>query len=85
MILADQTMLFIGSQNLTATSLDDNREIGTVDLRPHAIARVLDVFEFDLAKAIPEENRRRLSVATGRRGGHRKRQRAGAPWQCEGH
>jgi cardiolipin synthase len=55
MILADQTMLYIGSQNLTATSLDDNREIGLLISDQHAIARVLDIFEFDLAKAIPEE------------------------------
>jgi phosphatidylserine/phosphatidylglycerophosphate/cardiolipin synthase-like enzyme len=55
MILADKEMLYVGSQNLTATSLDDNREIGLLIADPHAIARVDSVFESDLATAIPEE------------------------------
>ena len=48
-------MLYIGSQNLTATSLDDNREIGILISDPHAIARVVAVFASDLATAVPEE------------------------------
>ena len=56
MILADETTLLIGSQNLTATSLDDNREIGLLIDDAHAIARANDIFESDLATAVPEED-----------------------------
>jgi cardiolipin synthase len=55
LVLADQTSLFIGSQNLTATSLDDNREIGILITDPRAIARASDVFASDFATAVPEE------------------------------
>lgn len=56
LILADRSTLFIGSQNLTATSLDDNREIGVLITDAHAIARAAGVFSSDFSTATPEEN-----------------------------
>jgi cardiolipin synthase len=55
MILADRSKLFIGSQNLTATSLDDNREIGILIADASAIARASAVFASDFGAAVPED------------------------------
>jgi phosphatidylserine/phosphatidylglycerophosphate/cardiolipin synthase-like enzyme len=55
MILADEETLFIGSQNLTATSLDDNREIGILITDAHALARASAIFASDFVAAVPEE------------------------------
>lgn len=51
MILVDGSRAFVGSQNFTATSLDQNREIGVVLDDPHAIARLSATFEADFARA----------------------------------
>lgn len=53
MILADDRRLFIGSQNFTATSLDENREIGVVFEDEIANSRVRSVFAEDFAAAPP--------------------------------
>jgi len=46
-VLADDGRVYIGSQNFTATSLDQNREIGILISDPHGLARVADIFDAD--------------------------------------
>jgi phosphatidylserine/phosphatidylglycerophosphate/cardiolipin synthase-like enzyme len=46
-ILVDGERLFIGSQNLTMTSLDENRECGIVLTEAAPIARLIAIFETD--------------------------------------
>ncbi|CAN5752765.1 hypothetical protein BH23CHL5_BH23CHL5_09060 [soil metagenome] len=46
-IIADGNALFIGSQNFTSNSLDNNREVGLIVNDPAAIARVSRAFETD--------------------------------------
>lgn len=48
-IVVDAKRAFVGSQNLTATSLDENREIGLIFADPAAVARLLRAFEADFA------------------------------------
>jgi phosphatidylserine/phosphatidylglycerophosphate/cardiolipin synthase-like enzyme len=48
-ILVDGREAFVGSQNLTATSLDENRELGITFTEPTAIARLATTFERDFA------------------------------------
>jgi phosphatidylserine/phosphatidylglycerophosphate/cardiolipin synthase-like enzyme len=47
LFLADNVRAFIGSQNMTATSLDQNREIGLVVDDPAGIARIGRAFDAD--------------------------------------
>ncbi|PZM87035.1 MAG: hypothetical protein DLD55_03455 [candidate division SR1 bacterium] len=47
MILIDQKILLLGSMNLSANSLDNNREIGILLLDPQLIAAFLDQFRAD--------------------------------------
>jgi phosphatidylserine/phosphatidylglycerophosphate/cardiolipin synthase-like enzyme len=54
MFLADGTEVFIGSQNLTATSLDQNRELGLILRDAGSIERAGRVFARDLEAARPE-------------------------------
>lgn len=45
--LVDRRRAFVGSQNLTATSLDQNREIGLIVEEPGVVARIGRVFARD--------------------------------------
>jgi phosphatidylserine/phosphatidylglycerophosphate/cardiolipin synthase-like enzyme len=49
MILVDGRSAFVGSQNLTMTSLDRNREVGLILTDPINIARLKAVFNSDFA------------------------------------
>jgi phosphatidylserine/phosphatidylglycerophosphate/cardiolipin synthase-like enzyme len=51
MVLADNERLFIGSENFTATSMDQNRELGIITTEPTAIARANQVFDKDFNAA----------------------------------
>lgn len=51
LILVDGREAFVGSQNLTQTSLDENREIGIVVKEDDIIVRVTTIFESDFAEA----------------------------------
>lgn len=48
-IVVDRARAFIGSENLTQTSLDENREIGLITDDAAIVARVLATFEGDFA------------------------------------
>jgi phosphatidylserine/phosphatidylglycerophosphate/cardiolipin synthase-like enzyme len=52
-VLVDRVRAYLGSQNFTATSLDQNREIGLIFDEPAGIARIAQTFETDFAKARP--------------------------------
>lgn len=52
-VLADGERAFIGSQNFTETSLDENREIGIVLSETAVITRLAATFELDVALAEP--------------------------------
>jgi cardiolipin synthase A/B len=45
--LVDRRLAFAGSQNMTSTSLDQNREIGLVIEDPGAVERIGRVFDQD--------------------------------------
>ncbi|MGI8475742.1 MAG: phospholipase D-like domain-containing protein [Thermomicrobiales bacterium] len=51
MILVDGARAFVGSQNLTRTSLGLNRELGIVIVEPAGLARLRTAFEKDFGKA----------------------------------
>jgi phosphatidylserine/phosphatidylglycerophosphate/cardiolipin synthase-like enzyme len=51
MVLADGERGFVGSQNFTQTSLDENREIGIVLSEPALLKRLDATFERDAAAA----------------------------------
>jgi len=51
-IVADDTSLFVGSENLSATSLNKNREVGVVLHDQMAIARVEQSFLTDLQRGL---------------------------------
>lgn len=55
LFLADGARAFVGSQNMTATSLDQNREIGIVIDDPAGIARISRAFATDwrIGKELP--------------------------------
>jgi cardiolipin synthase A/B len=48
-IIVDGSAAFVGSQNLTATSLDENRELGMVLVEPANLARLIGIFNSDWA------------------------------------
>jgi cardiolipin synthase len=50
-IVVDGQRAFVGSENFTATSLDENREIGLITSDPVVVARLTNTFEMDLASA----------------------------------
>jgi phosphatidylserine/phosphatidylglycerophosphate/cardiolipin synthase-like enzyme len=54
LIVADGARAFVGSQNLSATSLDLNRELGIVLDDPVSLARLARTFEIDFRSAAPE-------------------------------
>jgi cardiolipin synthase len=47
--VVDSARMFVGSQNFTATSLDENREVGIILSDRVAVARLLATFETDFA------------------------------------
>jgi phosphatidylserine/phosphatidylglycerophosphate/cardiolipin synthase-like enzyme len=51
MVLADDQRVFIGSENFTATSMDQNRELGIITTEPTVLARVQQVFNDDFGEA----------------------------------
>ena len=53
-VIADGQRAFVGSQNLTATSLDRNREVGILIDDPAAIQRLQQVFEADWSQTTLE-------------------------------
>jgi phosphatidylserine/phosphatidylglycerophosphate/cardiolipin synthase-like enzyme len=53
LVLSDGAVAWIGSQNFTATSLDDNRELGIVLGQPANLARIAAAFEADFLAATP--------------------------------
>jgi cardiolipin synthase A/B len=53
LIVADERRAFIGSQNFTATSLDQNRELGLLIDDPALLARLDQTFETDFAGGRP--------------------------------
>lgn len=55
MILVDGQRAFVGSQNISTTSLDQNREVGIIVSDPVSLARVSRVFDIDFAAATPQE------------------------------
>ena len=55
LIVADGERAFIGSQNLSATSLDQNRELGIIVDDPVNLARLTRTFAVDFRAAAPLE------------------------------
>ena len=55
LIVADGERAFIGSQNLSATSLDQNRELGVIVDDPVNLARLTRTFAIDFRSATPLE------------------------------
>lgn len=51
MMVADGRLGFVGSENFSATSLDDNRELGILIADPSAIATLKQTFQQDWASA----------------------------------
>lgn len=56
LILVDGREAFIGSQNYTATSMDQNREVGVVISGPSNLQRIQRIFDRDFATGIPAPN-----------------------------
>ena len=56
-IIADGERAFLGSQNLSATSLDLNRELGIIVDDPVSLARLSRTFELDFRAGSPPEDR----------------------------
>jgi cardiolipin synthase len=54
LVLADGQRAFVGSENFTATSLDQNRELGIIVTEPSAIARIQAVFDKDFNNGVEE-------------------------------
>lgn len=54
LIVADGARAYVGSQNLSATSLDLNRELGIVLDDPVSLARLERTFEIDFRSAAPQ-------------------------------
>ncbi|MGH2558848.1 MAG: phospholipase D-like domain-containing protein [Thermomicrobiales bacterium] len=54
MLLADGQRAFVGSQNLTQTSLDENRELGLILTDPINIRRIQQIFDADFAIGVEE-------------------------------
>ncbi|MGD9711022.1 MAG: phosphatidylserine/phosphatidylglycerophosphate/cardiolipin synthase family protein [Thermomicrobiales bacterium] len=50
-IIVDQRLAFVGSQNLTGNSLDNNREVGVLLDDPMALLRLIAFFDRDFAVA----------------------------------
>ena len=55
MILVDGQRAYLGSQNISTTSLDQNREVGMIVTDPVSLARLSRVFTIDFNAATPQE------------------------------
>ena len=55
MIMVDGQRAFVGSQNISTTSLDQNRELGIIVSDPVSLARLSRVFDIDFTAATPED------------------------------
>ncbi len=55
LIVADGERAFVGSQNLSATSLDQNRELGIIIDDPVNLSRLTEIFAIDFRAATPLE------------------------------
>lgn len=53
LLLVDSRKALIGSQNYTATSMDQNREVGVVISEPSNLLRIQRAFDRDFASGIP--------------------------------
>ena len=53
-VIVDGQRAFVGSQNFTATSLDQNREVGIIVANPDVLRRLLRTFEADWSQAVLE-------------------------------
>lgn len=53
LMVIDQSTAIIGSQNFTATSLDDNRELAVEVIDPNILARCMAVYERDWIRSVP--------------------------------
>jgi phosphatidylserine/phosphatidylglycerophosphate/cardiolipin synthase-like enzyme len=54
-VVADHHTLYVGSVNLTPTSLDDNRELGLLLDEPETAAEVAAIVAADAAGGVPPE------------------------------
>ena len=54
LIVADGERAFVGSQNLSATSLDQNRELGIIVADPVSLSRLSRTFDLDFAAGKPQ-------------------------------
>ena len=57
MVLVDGVRAFVGSQNFTATSLDQNRELGVLLDDRASVTRLSRTFDEDFAEGQPEASR----------------------------
>jgi len=55
MVLTDEARAFVGSQNFTATSLDQNRELGVLLTDRPSLSRLARIFAEDFAEGQEEE------------------------------
>lgn len=55
LIVADGARAYVGSQNLSATSLDLNRELGIILSDPVSLARLERTFAIDFRAALPQD------------------------------
>lgn len=53
LMVIDREVAIVGSQNFTATSLDDNRELAVELVDPNSLARCLAVYERDWIRSVP--------------------------------
>ncbi len=52
-MVIDRELAIVGSQNFTATSLDDNRELAIELSEPSVVVRCLTIFERDWSRSAP--------------------------------
>jgi phosphatidylserine/phosphatidylglycerophosphate/cardiolipin synthase-like enzyme len=46
-MIVDDRLAFVGSENFSATSLDQNRELGVIVRQPAAVVRLESTFQHD--------------------------------------
>jgi len=51
-LLVDGQLAWIGSQNFTANSLDNNREVGVIVTKPAALSRIQRAFDIDFTSGV---------------------------------
>lgn len=64
LMLIDGRVAIVGSQNFTATSLDQNRELAMVLENPALVSRCSDIFGRDWIQAVPGAPADRWSIAS---------------------